>query len=74
MHPGGRVVRRFATQDSVSRVYEWLKAEPLDPSKAGVEFELKRMPQGVDLITDLDKTIEDAGIKQSTLAVEFIEN
>ncbi|EJT72346.1 hypothetical protein GGTG_09212 [Gaeumannomyces tritici R3-111a-1] len=74
MHPGGRVVRRFATSDSVSRVYEWLKAAPLDESKAGVEFELKRMPQGVDLITDLDKTIEEAGIKQSTLAVEFLES
>lgn len=74
MHPGGRVVRRFATSDPVSRVYEWLKASPLDESKAGVEFELKRMPQGVDLITDLDKTIEEAGIKQSTLAVEFIES
>ncbi|KAH8845417.1 hypothetical protein MCOR27_007734 [Pyricularia oryzae] len=73
MSPSGKVVRRFAVTDPVRRLYEWLKAEPLGgEDKAGVEFEIKRVPQGTDLIVDLDKTIEEAGIKQSSLAVEFV--
>lgn len=73
MSPSGKVVRRFTVTDPVRRLYEWLKAEPLGgEDKAGVEFEIKRVPQGTDLIADLDKTIEEAGIKQSSLAVEFI--
>ena len=71
-HPTGRVIRRFTVQDPVSRIYEWLKAEPLE-GKEGVEFELKAMPQGRDLIDDLDKTIEEAGLKQGTVMIEFVE-
>ncbi len=51
---------RFATSDPVVRIYEWLKAEPLE-DKGASEFELKMMPQGRDLIQDLDKTIEEGG-------------
>lgn len=72
-HPTGRVIRRFALDDRVARIYEWLKAEPLE-GKDGVEFELKVMPDGRDLIQDVDKTIAEAGLKQGTVMIEFIED
>ncbi|ROW06381.1 hypothetical protein VPNG_07506 [Cytospora leucostoma] len=72
-HPEGRTIRRFAISDPVRRIYEWLKAEPLSEDKAGLEFELKVVPQTRDLIDDLDKTIEEAGLKQATVMIEFIE-
>ncbi|KAL7942507.1 hypothetical protein V8C42DRAFT_331193 [Trichoderma barbatum] len=70
-HPDGRVIRRFNLQDDVRTMYEWLKAEPLE-GKADIKFELKRMPQGQDLIELLDSTIEEAGLKQGTVMIEFI--
>lgn len=70
-HPNGRVIRRFGLGDPVRRIYEWLKAEPLE-GKEGVEFELK-MPQGQDLIDSLDATVEESGLKQGTVMVEFIK-
>lgn len=72
-HSGGRIIRRFAVADTVRRMYEWLKAEPFE-GKEGVVFELKTMPAGADLINDLDKTIEEAGLKQGTVMIEFIED
>lgn len=72
-HPNGRVIRRFNLQDQVRRIFEWLKSEPLD-SREGVEFELKKMPQGQDLIEHLDETIADIGLKQGTVMIEFIED
>ncbi|KAH7134156.1 hypothetical protein EDB81DRAFT_92592 [Dactylonectria macrodidyma] len=72
-HPNGRVIRRFSLQDPVRRIYEWLKAEPFE-GKDGVEFELKKMPQGQDLIENLDATIVDTGLKQGTVMIEFIED
>ncbi|POR36263.1 Proteasome component ECM29 [Tolypocladium paradoxum] len=71
-HSDGRVIRRFNLQDPVRRIYEWLKAEPLD-GKEGIEFELKKMPQGQDLIGSLDSTIEEDGLKQGTVMIEFVE-
>lgn len=71
-HPTGRVIRRFNLDDTVERIYEWLKAEPLE-GKEGVNFELKTMPAGKDLISDLDKTIAEAGLKQGTVMIEFVE-
>lgn len=71
-HANGRVIRRFVLSDPVRRIYEWLKAEPLE-DKGGMEFELKVMPQGKDLLDDLDKTVEDAGLKQATVMIEYIE-
>ena len=71
-HPTGRIIRRFNAQDTVRRMFEWLKAEPME-GKEGLEFELKRMPQGQDLIEDLDKTIEEAGLKQGTVMIEFLD-
>ncbi|KAI1780224.1 hypothetical protein F4818DRAFT_169596 [Hypoxylon cercidicola] len=72
-HASGRVIRRFAITDPVRRIYEWLKAEPLE-GKQGVPFELKAMPAGKDLIGELEKTIEEAGLKQGTVMIEFIED
>lgn len=71
-HPTGRVIRRFAVADPVQRIFEWLKAEPFE-GKEGIEFELKKMPQGQDLIESLDTTIGEAGLKQGTVMIEFIE-
>lgn len=72
-HPNGRVIRRFAVADPVQRIFEWLKADPFE-GKEGVEFELKKMPQGQDLVGSLDSTIGDAGLKQGTVMIEFIED
>ncbi|RCI10160.1 hypothetical protein L249_8592 [Ophiocordyceps polyrhachis-furcata BCC 54312] len=73
-HPDGRVIRRFRLADPVRRIYEWLKAEPLAAGKEGVPFELKRMPQGQDLLSCLDMTVGETGLKQGTVMVEFIED
>ncbi|KUI58098.1 UBX domain-containing protein 5 [Cytospora mali] len=72
-HPEGRTIRRFAVSDPVRRIYEWLKAEPITEDRAGQEFELKVVPPTRDLIDDLDKTIAEAGVKQATVMIEFVE-
>lgn len=69
-HSNGRVIRRFDLSDPVRRIYEWLKADALE-GREGVEFELKSM--GKDLIESLDMTVEEAGLKNGTVMVEFIE-
>ncbi|KAL2261227.1 hypothetical protein VTK26DRAFT_4537 [Humicola hyalothermophila] len=71
-NPPGRIIRRFRLDDPVARIYEWLKAEPI-PGKEGAEFELKSMPQGEDLIEHLDKTIQEAGLANGTIMLEFVE-
>ena len=70
-HPTGRVVRRFALSDPVRRIYEWLKAGPLE-GKEGVEFALTCV--GRNLMDHLDSTIEQAGLKNSSVMVEFNES
>lgn len=69
-YPSGRVVRRFAISDPVRRLYEWLKASPVE-GKDGVEFAL--ICVGKNLIDHLDSTIEQAGLKNSSVMVEFNE-
>ena len=69
-HPTGRVVRRFTLTDSVRRIYEWLKASPLE-GKEGIGFELVFMQK--NLLTLLDATIEEAGLRNGTVMVEFSE-
>ena len=69
-HPDGRVVRRFALSDPVSRIYEWLKATPIE-GKEGAEFELIFMQK--NLIEHLRETIEQAGLKNGTVMVEFMD-
>ena len=70
-HPAGRVVRRFAQDDSVQRIYEFLKAEPLE-GKEGVGFELVSM--GKNLMESRTETIEAAGLKNGTVMVEFVDD
>ncbi|KAL8688983.1 MAG: hypothetical protein Q9224_004751 [Gallowayella concinna] len=69
-HPTGRVVRRFALGDSIRRIYEWLKASPLE-GKEGVEFELIFMQK--NLMGSLEDSIEQAGLKNGTVMIEFLE-
>lgn len=69
-HPNGRIIRRFVISDPVRRMYEWLKASPLE-GKGGMEFELIYM--GKNLKDSLGETIEHAGLKNGTINVEFIE-
>ena len=69
-HPNGRVVRRFALADPVRRLYEWLKASPLEGTE-GKEFELVAM--GKNLMETMDATIDQAGLKNGTVMVEVIE-
>ena len=68
-YSGGRQVRRFAVHDPVRRVYEWLKSSPID-GKAGIEFDLIFM--GKNLIDSVNETIEEAGLKNGSLMVEFL--
>jgi len=69
-HPSGRVIRRFNLSDPIQRIYEWLKASPLE-GKVGVEFELVSM--GQNLIGLLETTIQDAGLNNGTVMVGFLE-
>ncbi|KAK3488511.1 hypothetical protein B0T13DRAFT_97981 [Neurospora crassa] len=71
-NPPQRIIRRFRLDEPVRRIYEWLKAEPL-PGKEGLEFELKSMPGGVNLLDVIDETIKEAGLANGTVMVEFIE-
>lgn len=69
-HSGGRIIRRFLLADPVRRIYEWLKAEPLE-GKEGKEFEL--VCAGRNLMDQLDVSIADAGLKNQTVMIEFLE-
>lgn len=69
-HPNGRVVRRFALSDPVRRIYEWLKASPLE-GREGVDFELVFMQR--NLIDALEDSVEQAGLKNGTVMVEYLE-
>ncbi|KAK0661236.1 hypothetical protein QBC41DRAFT_37019 [Cercophora samala] len=70
-HSNGRTIRRFGLDETVARVYEWIKAEPPVAGKEGVPFELKTSPSGVDLIDLLDQTIKEAGLANGTVMLEF---
>ncbi|EPE29250.1 Ubiquitin-like protein [Glarea lozoyensis ATCC 20868] len=72
-HSNGRVVRKFKITDPVERLFEWLKAEPLD-GKVGVPFDLRAMPAGKDLGEQLNETIDSAGLKMGTIMVEYLED
>lgn len=65
----GRIVRRFGLNDPVSRIFEWLKAEPAE-GKAGVEFDLMFM--GKNLMDVIDQTIEEAGLKNGSVNMEYL--
>ncbi|RDI79595.1 Mitochondrial presequence protease [Venturia inaequalis] len=65
----GRIVRRFGLNEPVSRIFEWLKAEPAE-GKAGVEFDLMFM--GKNLMDLIDQTIEEAGLKNGSVNMEYL--
>lgn len=67
---GTRVVRKFKVDDPVSRLYEWLKADPLK-GKNGIAFDLRFV--GKDLGEVLGETIEAAGLKNGSVMVEYLE-
>lgn len=71
-HPAGRVIRRFALSDPVQRIYEWLKNDPPLEDKAGVEFDLNAM--GTNLIEHLGSTIQDAGLKNGTVNIGYLDD
>lgn len=70
-HPHGRVIRRFAIDDPVQRIYEWLKASPISDDQ-GTVFELVSL--GKNLMEVRDSTIADAGLKNGTVMIEFVED
>ncbi len=70
-YSGGRIVRRFALSDPVRRIYEWLKASPIE-GKERADFELISM--GKNLIDMLDVPIGEAGLKQGTVMVESLSD
>jgi hypothetical protein len=70
-HSAGRVIRRFNVSDPVLRIYEWLKAEPLE-GKEGVPFELVAV--GKNLMDSTEATIEQASLKNGTVMIEFLED
>lgn len=70
-YSGGRIVRRFLLSDPVTRIYEWLKAAPFE-GKENKPFELIAM--GKNLMEMLDVPIADAGLKNGTVMVEFIDD
>ncbi|ORY12153.1 hypothetical protein BCR34DRAFT_483164 [Clohesyomyces aquaticus] len=70
---GKRIVRRFNLSDPVRRIYEWLKASPWE-GKEGAEFDLiLSLKESKNLINFLDSTVEEAGLKNATVNVEFLE-
>lgn len=69
-HPGGRVIRRFTMDEKVRRIFEWLKASPIE-GHGGQAFELVFM--GKNLMESIDMSIEEAGLKNGSVMVEFIE-
>lgn len=68
-HPNGRIVRRFASDDPVRRIYEWLKSAPIE-GKAGVQFELISSEKK-NLIQSVEETIQKVGLNGSNVNIEF---
>ncbi|CDK24958.1 unnamed protein product [Kuraishia capsulata CBS 1993] len=66
---GKRVVRRFRLEDSVRNIYEYVKAT-FDQLGDATEFVLTS--QRLNLITELDKTILEAGLKNATILLEIV--
>jgi hypothetical protein len=67
---GGRIVRRFNLSDPVRTMYEWIKAGGWE-GKEGLDFDIFVLNK--NLLDYLDQTIEEAGLKNSSVMVEFAE-
>ena len=70
-YSGGRRIHRFELTDTVRRIYEWLKADPVE-GKEGSSFEL--VASGKNLIDMLETPIAEAGLKNGTVMLEFNED
>ncbi|RPA83403.1 hypothetical protein BJ508DRAFT_360614 [Ascobolus immersus RN42] len=65
-----RVVRRFSLNDQVVRIYEWLKADYVQQKFGGQkDFDLSFL--GKNLIESLDQSIQEAGLRNGSIMVEF---
>ncbi|KAF2645480.1 hypothetical protein P280DRAFT_465309 [Massarina eburnea CBS 473.64] len=69
--PGRPIVRRFNLSDPVRRIYEWIKAGHPWEGKEGITFDLSLL--GKNMIESLDSTIAEAGLKNSSVNIEFVE-
>jgi hypothetical protein len=69
--PGRPIVRRFKLSDPVRTLYEWIKADHPWEGKEGAVFDLSFT--GKNLMDHLDSTIEEAGLKNASVMVEFVE-
>lgn len=67
---GRRIVRRFNAEDTVKTIYEVIKSEIEGYDQC--RFTLSNH-QREDLIDKIDMTIEDAGLKNSSLLLEKVE-
>jgi len=70
-HSNGRVIRTFRLDDPIRRIFEWLKAEPLE-GRGAQAFELKY--EGQDLIDKVGQTIKDVGLSGATVMIEYVED
>ncbi|KAI5805397.1 hypothetical protein DFH27DRAFT_550903 [Peziza echinospora] len=80
---GARVVHGFGLDESVTRIYEYVKAdllpemaqkkgEEVTPATSAKPFELVSV--GKNLIDFLDLTVEKAGLQMAAVMVEFVES
>ncbi|CAI6341702.1 unnamed protein product [Periconia digitata] len=70
--PGRPIVRRFNLADPVRTIFEWIKADHPWEGKEGAVFDLTFT--GKNLIEQLDVSISDAGLKNASVMVEFLED
>jgi hypothetical protein len=68
--PAGSKTRKFLLNDPVRRIYEWIKSGGWE-GKEGLEFDLICLRK--NLIDSLDLTIEQAGLRNARVDVEFTE-
>ena len=66
----GVKVRRFRLDDPVRTLFEWIKAGGWE-GKEGADFELVFLRQ--NLVEVLDSTVQEAGLKNGSVMVEFAE-
>lgn len=84
MHDGTRVVRRFLLKDRVERLFEYVKADMLPEHEAkkpeeertsvSGEREFDLVGLGKKLIDLLDKTVDEAGLRNGTVMVEVMDS
>lgn len=68
--PSSRIIRRFLLSDPVQRIFEFVKAET--PEALSKDFKI--IFNRANLLDQLESTIQQAGLKNSSLVVEFLED